>query len=288
MKSTRIYVRTMKYLSPILTYGALAALMVFTLVPFAWLLVSSFKDPNILFKGDPTWLIEKASLSGYRWIVDSDVGGNILVPLGNSLAVSFFSVVATMAFAVSAGYAVGRYKFPGLGLFLMLLFLAQILQGPVIMIPWYRMAAMLKLVDKKAILVIIYGTITIPITTIMMSGFFKGVPKELEEAAYIDGCTQLGTLIRIVLPMTTPGIVAVSILAFIYSWNDYQYALILTSSMRSKTVQILINDLIQAVGSINWTGLLAAGVIATLPVVVLFALIQKYMVDGLTAGAVKG
>jgi len=288
MKKNSINFQVMHFTAPFPVYAALAVLMIFTLLPFAWLLVSSFKDPDILFRGDPTWLIEKASLSGYRWIIDRGMGGNILVPLVNSLIVSSLSMLTTMVFAVSAGYAIGRYKFPGLGLFLMLLFIAQILQGPVIMIPWYRIAAMLRLVDTKAILVIIYGTITIPVTTIMMSGFFKGIPKELEEAAYIDGCTLLGTLVRIVLPMAAPGIVAVSILAFIYAWNDYQYALILTSSMRSKTVQMLINDLVQAVGAINWTGLLAAGVIATLPVVILFAFTQKKMVDGLTSGAVKG
>ena len=124
--------------------------------------------------------------------------------------------------------------------------------------------------------------------TVMMSGFFKSIPIELEEAAFMDGCTRFKTLIQIVLPMTLPGMVAVAILAFIFSWNDYQYALILTSSYEAKTVQIAINDIIQAVGGINWTGLLAGGVIATLPVVILFAIIQKYLVEGLTAGAVKG
>lgn len=272
--------RTTKYL-------LLFLLMAFTLLPFAWLVDSSFKDPQTLFRGDPTWMIERFSLSGYRWIVNPE-RGNLLKPLANSLIVSFCSVAATMFFAVTAGYAVGRYKFPGLGVFLGLLFLSQIFQGPIIMIPWYKMAGFLRIVDTKLVLVLIYGTITIPMTTVMMSGFFKSVPTELEEAAYIDGCTKAGTLLRIVLPMMLPGIVAVAILSFIFSWNDYQYALILTSSMKSKTVQILINDLIQAVGAINWTGLLAAGVIATLPVVVLFAIIQRYLVDGLTAGAVKG
>ena len=268
-------------------YFLLALLMVFTLLPFAWLLNSSFKDPSILFKGDPTWLIRKFSLSGYQWIINPE-RGNLLQPLGNSLVVSLLSVAATMFFAVTAGYAIGRYKFPGLPAFLGLLFLAQIFQGPIIMIPWYKMASFMGLVDTKSILVLIYGTITIPMTTVMMSGFFKGIPVELEEAAYIDGCTKLKTLLKIILPMTLPGIVAVAILSFIFSWNDYQYALILTSSFNSKTVQIAINDLVQAVGSINWTGLLAAGVIVTLPVVILFAVIQRYLVDGLTAGAVKG
>ena len=268
-------------------YIALALLMIFTLLPFAWLVDCSLKDPATLFKGDPTWVIEKFSLSGFDWITNPDRGG-ILKPLWNSIVVSFFSVLSTMFFAITAGYAIGRYKFPGLSVFLGLLFLAQIFQGPIIMIPWYKLAAMMHLIDTQAILVLIYGTITIPMTTIMMSGFFQGIPQELEEAAYMDGYNKFMTLVKIVLPISLPGIVAVAILSFIFAWNDYQYALVLTSSMKSKTVQILINDLIQAVGSINWSGLLAAGVIATLPVVLLFAVIQKYLIGGMTAGAVKG
>jgi len=268
-------------------YLALAGVMVFTLLPFAWLIDSSFKDPLTLFRGAPTWAIEKFSFSGYEWILNPD-RGNILVPLWNSIFVSVCSVVLAMVLAVLAGYAVGRFRFSGLPLFLGLLFLAQIFQGPVIMIPWYKMAAAMKLLDTPLILVFLYGTITIPVATLMMSGFFKAVPQELEEAASMDGLGDFGTLTRIVLPLCVPGIVAVSILTFIFAWNDYQYALILTSSFKSKTVQILINDLVQAVGAINWTGLLAAGVIATLPVVVLFGFVQKYMVAGLTAGAVKG
>lgn len=111
---------------------------------------------------------------------------------------------------------------------------------------------------------------------------------ELEEAAAIDGCSRVRTFWNIILPLAKGGLVAITIYSFILAWNDYQYALILTSSDQAKTVQLIINELIGSIGAINWGGIMAMGVVVMIPVVILFALVQKWLIEGLTSGAVKG
>lgn len=262
-------------------------ILLLVLIPFLWLADSSFKPGTELFTNSPSWFVKNMNLDGYRWILNPAYG-KIMKPLENSLIISGATTLMTMVFALTAGYTVARFKFPGLALFMGLLFICQMFQGPLIMIPWYKIASLLHITNTKLVLILVYGTITIPLTVVMMSGFFRAIPGELEQAAYLDGCTRFQAMMRIDFPLVKPGMVAVAIMAFINAWNDYQYALILTSSPEAKTVQIRINDIIQAVGNVNWSGLLAAGVIATMPVVILFAIIQRYLIDGLTAGAVKG
>lgn len=261
--------------------------MLFILIPFAWLTVSSFKDKDEIFAKIPTWIIQKPTLDHYAWILSSS-GGNMTPYLINTLIITVLSMIFTMAFCLTSGYALGRYKFPGISLFVILLFITQMFQGPLIMIPWYKMAAFLNILDTKLVLILIYGTITVPICTFVISGFYRTVPVELEEAAFMDGCGKLQTLWRISIPLILPGIVAVSVFSFILAWNDYQYALILSSSIKSKTVQVLIMNFMQMTGNLNWGGILAGGVIITLPVVILFGLTQRLLIDGLTAGGVKG
>ena len=118
--------------------------------------------------------------------------------------------------------------------------------------------------------------------------FFKAVHKELEEAAYVDGSSKFNTFFCIILPMTLPGLVSIIIYSFIVSWNDYQYALILTNSVSAKTVQIGIAEMMDSMGKQNWGGIMASGVIITIPIIALFGFIQRYLIQGLTAGAVKG
>lgn len=268
-------------------YVLLFFLMAFTLFPFLWLLVSSLKPSSELFSGTPTWFSSNFTFDGYHWILRKD-GGNLIPYFINSIIASALSMLLTIVFSISGGYALARYKFPGKTAVLILFFLCQMFQGPLIMIPWYRMANAWSIVDTKLCLILIYTTITIPITIFMMSGFFKTIPKELEESAYIDGASKLRTLLQIDIPIVKPGFVAVALLSFILSWNDYQYAFILTNTQKAKTVQIALNEIVTAIGNINWSGLLGGGVLTTIPVILFFAFIQKYLIQGLTAGAVKG
>ncbi|QMV42456.1 carbohydrate ABC transporter permease [Cohnella cholangitidis] len=279
MKET-LSLRTMKYAS-------LTILMVFTLFPFLWLVDTTFKGTEEMFASSPTWWISDFTFEHYAWAV-GEQGMNIGKLLSNSIIVCALTALCTGLIACVSGYGLARFKVPGISLVVVLFVLAQMIQGPLIMIPWYKLASAFSILNTKTVLVLIYNTMTIPVAVWIMSGFFKSVPKELEEAAYMDGSTKLKTLFRIMVPMALPGLVSVSLYSFILGWNDYQYSLILTNSLAAKTVQVGIAEVMESMGAANWGGILASGVIVILPIIFIFSFIQKLLIEGLTAGGIKG
>lgn len=268
-------------------YAALFALMGFLLIPALWLLVSSLKSNNEIFSGAPSWFISSPTFDNYVWAL-SPKGMNMGQLLVNTITVCTITALLTTVFACLAGYGLVRYRGAGARIVVVGLLLAQMIQGPMIMIPWYKIAVGLQMLDTREILVLIYQTLTIPAAVWLMASFFRAIPEELEEAAAIDGAGRITTMVRIILPMALPGIAAVGLYSFILAWNDYQYALILTSSNDVKTVQIGIGQVMDSLGATNWGGIMAAGIVAIIPVVILFSLVQKALIQGLTAGAVKG
>ncbi|MFC4601110.1 carbohydrate ABC transporter permease [Cohnella hongkongensis] len=271
----------------ILKYASLALLMLFTLFPFLWLVDTTFKSTEEMFASTPTWWISNFTFEHYAWAT-GEQGMNIGKLLSNSIVVCTLTALCTGLIACLSGYGLGRFKVPGISLVIVLFVLAQMIQGPLIMIPWYKLASAFSILNTKTVLVLIYNTMTIPVAVWIMSGFFKSVPKELEEAAYMDGAGKLKTLFKIMVPMALPGLVSVSLYSFILGWNDYQYALILTNSLAAKTVQVGIAEVMESMGAANWGGILASGVIVILPIILIFSLIQRLLIEGLTAGGIKG
>lgn len=272
----------------ILVYLGLAVTMIVVIFPFFWLVSSSLKTSQEIFAVHQTFIPKNITLQNFLYAFSGSPGPDIVPLLINSVTVSFFTAVITLLFAATGGYAIGRLRFPGLQPFILLIMITQMFQGPVIMVPWYKMAARMGVLNSRTGLVLIYLTSTIPIAVWLMSGFFKGLPKEMEEAATIDGCGRMRTFLQIILPLVKGGLVSVGIYSFIQAWNDYQYALILTTSEKAKTVQVGIAELMGGIGQINWGGIMACGVIITIPVILLFGFVQRYLIEGLTAGAVKG
>lgn len=267
-------------------YLSLFLIMLFTLFPFLWMVLCSFKSSNEIFTPIPSFKILNPTMDNYSWALGS-TGSNLPQYLANSLLAAALTALMTAFFASTGGYALGRLKFPGKEVIGISLILSQMFQGPLIMIPWYKMASLFGIMNTKLVLILIYGTATIPVSVWIMSGFFSNIPKDLEEAAAIDGCSPFKAFLKIILPLAIPGLIATSLYSFIVAWNDYQYALILTSSDRAKTVQVGLAELLGFFGKTSWGGIMASGVIVSLPVIILFALIQKYLIEGLTAGAVK-
>ncbi len=267
-------------------YLCLAVVMIIMLFPVLWLILSTLKPNEEIFSSQLHFFPVNPTLDAYVYAFNDQ--NKLLFYLSNSLIIAALTSLITMFFAATGGYAIGRKHFWGVNAIIVFLMIAQMFQGPVIMIPWYKMASSLHLLNTKIGLVCIYLTGTIPMGVWMMSGFYKGIAVELEEAASIDGCNRLRAFWSIILPLAKGGLVAITIYSFILAWNDYQYALILSSSDQSKTVQLIIGELIGSIGVINWGGIMAMGVIVTIPVVILFALVQKWLIEGLTSGAVKG
>lgn len=278
---------TRKWSNQITIYISLALLMLFTLLPNLWLLSSSLKTDKEIFNIIPSWIPKGFTLDHYRWLI-SPTGPNLGHLMYNSVFVSSMTALMTIVFAATGGYALGRFQFPGSKWISFLLLLSQMFQGPLIMIPWYQMASSWGILNTKLVLILIYGTATIPIGVWLMMGFFRTLPKELEEAAIIDGCTKFQVFTKVYFPLVRPGLVAVLLYSFILSWNDYQYALILTSSVDAKTVQLGIAELMDSMGKANWGGIMAGGIATTVPIIILFSFIQKQLIEGLTAGSVKG
>lgn len=268
-------------------YAAVLVLMAFLLVPVLWIALSSLRPSTQIFAGSPNLSLRGLTLENYTWAL-SERGMDMVQLLTNTITVCATSAVLTALFAVFAGYGLVRYRGMGARVVVIGLLVAQMVQGPMIMVPWYKVAVALDLLDTRQVLILIYQTLTIPAAVWIMASFFRAIPEELEEAASIDGAGRLRTMWQIVLPLTLPGIAAITLYSFILSWNDYQYALILTSSRDVKTVQIGIGQVMESLGAQNWGGILASGILAIVPVVILFSLVQKALIQGLTAGAVKG
>jgi multiple sugar transport system permease protein len=199
------------------------------------------------------------------------------------------AVVTAVTTVISSlgGYAVARLRFPGREWVASLILILYLVPPALLFIPLYRVLAELGATNSLASLMLSYPTFTVPFCTWLLIGFFKALPKELEEAALVDGATRTTALLRVLLPLAAPGIVASAIFAFTLSWNEFLYALVFIQDERTITVPVGLNLLIYG-DVFHWGELMAASVITTLPVVGLYMFIHRWMVEGLAAGSVKG
>jgi multiple sugar transport system permease protein len=263
-------------------------LMVFTVVPIGWMLSTAFKTQLGALQFPPRWIPENPTLENFEMLLNpnSDIGRRFLRYMLNSLWVSTATTIVGVLVAVPAAYAFSRYRFPGKnGLFYSVL-LRNMFPAVIFLIPLFILMRNLHLVNSYLSLIITYLTFGLPLSIWLLKGFYDNIPVQLEQAARIDGASRFQAFLYIVMPLSAPGIVATAIYSFILAWNEYVYALTFITDDRKLTVPVGLQRFFSEYVA-NWPGLMAAAFLMSVPVVIMFLVLQKYFVRALTEGAVK-
>lgn len=274
----------MQWLQRTLLLGlAVTLLMVLILAPFYWIFSSSIKSPQEIIARTPTFVPRTFTTEHYDKLLNESAFPTYM---RNSLIVAVGTMAITVVLSTLAAYGLYRLRFPGRTVLFRVILITYAFPGVLLLVPLYQMMSRLGLVDNLVALIIVNVTLASPFAVWMLQAFFRTIPRELEEAAALDGATRLGIIVRIMLPLAAPGVASISIFAFITSWTEYIFASILIISEANRTVPVGLAGIIGQY-QVDW-GLLLAGATATaLPVLVLFGLVGRNFVEGLTAGAVK-
>ena len=274
--------RTVRKLQELLIYLAVFIAVILSLFPIFYLLITSFKPPNLTFAIPPVWIFQP-TLKNYLEVF---AGGKFVSYFMNSLTIALGTTFLALVLGSFAGYGFARFKFRGSFGLRMSSLIPQMLPPITIIVPLYVLFNTLGLIDTRSGLVISYLTFTIPLSIWMMTGFFSDVPVELEESAMIDGCTRLQAFFRINLRIVTPGLAATAILCFLYCWNEFLYAVIL-SGRDARTLPVSITSFMTN-KAILWGRIAAAGSLVLVPTLIFALAAQRYLIRGLSKGAVKG
>lgn len=261
----------------------LVVILAVSIFPFAYMLSTSLRPRAEIFRFPPSWLPET-----WAWwnFVDVWSAAPLFKYLTNSILVAAGSTIINLSLAIPAGYALARLRFPGRGLFQQLLLVTQMFSPVVLIIGLFRFMTTVHLTDTPWSLIVTYAALSVSFSTWFLAGYFRSIPEEIEEAAMVDGASRIGALVRVILPSMTPALVAATVFAFIWAWNDFVIALTFISSPANRTLPLGIYSFLGQY-TVEWHFLMAAALIAVVPVVVLFLSIERFLVKGLTAGAVK-
>jgi ABC-type glycerol-3-phosphate transport system permease component len=264
--------------------GVLALMVLWTAIPFYWMIATSLKHDKEIYGYEATLIPEQPTLANYATVFRETP---YMLYLRNSVAVAVGSTILSMIIAVLGAYAIARLDFPGRALLARGLVFTYLVPTSLLFIPMFAMMSMLRLTDSLYGLTIAYLGFDVPFCTWLLMGYFKSVPVELEEAARVDGCNRVSALVRIVLPMSLPALVVVTFFSFTHAWNEFLYAHVFTSTTNARTVTTgLVNFMSQDV--FFWGPLMASTVMSALPPVLMFLVFQRWVVKGLTLGGVKG
>ena len=266
--------------------GVILALIVgavFAGFPVFWMLVSSFKANPEIFANPPKVITENFSFDAYTTIVQDPVKVRYFI---NSYVVALSVTALTLIVAIMAAYAFSRYEFPLKRPLNMIIVSVQAVPPITLLIPYFGLMVTLKLYNTYAALILTYMVFTLPYAIIMMTGYFNTLPKELDEAAKVDGAGSMSALWRILVPISIPGLVSVGIYTFMIAWNEYLFALTLTRTQEMRTVPIGI-QLLMGQHSYEWNEMMAMSILGCIPVLILFLFFQRFFIGGMTAGSVK-
>jgi multiple sugar transport system permease protein len=279
--------RARRTLALFVCYGIIACFMVFFLFPPYWMAITSLKTNQEIegLKGIPLIIQEGATLQHYRDLLAKT---DFLIYFANSVMVTLPVVLLSMAISVLAAYSLSRLGFAGASVIGTAVFLVYLVPDSLLFIPLFKIIGSLGLLNSKWSLVLVYPTQIVPFSTWLLIGYFASIPKELDEAALVDGAGHLQMLVRIFLPVAVPGLIAATIFAFTVSWSGFLYPLaFIFSSDQQVLTAGTVTSLIK--GDVyHWGGLMAGALLACLPPVILYVFLMDYYISGLTAGSTKG
>ncbi|HLB76845.1 MAG TPA: carbohydrate ABC transporter permease [Candidatus Dormibacteraeota bacterium] len=264
--------------------GLLVMMLVWTLVPFYWMVVTSVKKDKEIYGFEATLVPRQPTLANYTRLFAKTP---FVLYLRNSAIIAISTTLLSLVFATLGAYALARLRFPGRALIARGLVFTYLVPPALLFIPLFAVMSVLRLVDTHQGLVLAYLSFAVPFSTWLLMGYFRSVPVELEEAALVDGCTRLGSLVRVILPMSLPALAVVAFFAFTQSWNEFLYANVFVNSVEVRTVTtgltlFIVEDVF------FWGPMMGASFLSALPPLVLYLIFQRWVVKGLTLGAVKG
>ena len=282
--------RRQKIEQTILNIAAFGILILGAL-PAIWIIFTAFRPANEVNVSPPVWLPQKLTFDAFASLFGFNPDIAAGVPVGsymwNSIRVSLLSTIISVGLGTMAGYAFSRFRFRGHTLIFLLIMLSRAVPGVALGLPLFLLMRNYGLVDTGHGLALVYIAINIPFTAWLMDGFFRQIPKELDEAAYIDGCNHWSAFWRIDLPLALPGMAAASIFAFLAAWNEYQLASLLTKTPTAKTFPVGLFDFTSQF-TVDWRGMAAMSALMMLPAIAFVILTQRRLTEGLTFGAIKG
>lgn len=272
---------TRDILGTVIIWFGYVLILAFFLTPIIWIILTSVKPESLIFLRYPV-IFFKPILANYQDVFANTYIGKYFI---NSLIISSLSCLLALMIGSLAAYSFARFKIKGGEDIAFWILSTRMLPPVASVIPIYLIASHLGLLDTYVVMILIYAGFNIPYVVWIMRGFFADIPREVEEAALVDGCSKLNVLVRIVLPLSVAGLVATALFAFVLSINEFLYALVLTG-MKTKTMPVAIAALITDRG-IQWGRMTASGTILLIPLIIFFCLIQRRLVRGLTFGAIK-
>ena len=282
--------RTKRKVQDILTWLATFLLMVVMCVPGIWIVLSSLRPNREILAKPAIWIPEDPGLSNFITMFgfgEEQVAIPVVAYFFNSMIIAMTSTVIAIAIGMSGGYAFARFRFRGKNAIFLGLMLSRAVPGIALSLPIFILWSRLGLIDAKLGLILVYVALNVPFTLWLIDGFFRQVPKEMNEAAQVDGCTRWQAFWKVEFPLARSGIAAAGVFAFLTSWNEYALASQLTRSTDSKTLPVGLMDF-TAQFTIDWASMCAMAVVIIIPALILTFIVQKHLISGLTFGGVKG
>lgn len=264
-------------------YGLLVGATVIMMFPVAWMLTVSVR-PNLEVMGfPPKWIPTVFTLEPYLKVLSSP---RYLTTFANSYFIAGVVTAFSLFVGALAAYALARFRFRGQRAVIMFLITTQMFPLVLLCLPYFRVVVQLGLYDTLTALIVVYTTFTLPFCTLMLRSYFAQIPKEMEEAAMVDGCSRLGAILRTLIPMSFPALVGAGLYTFLLAWNEFLFAVVLIESWGKRVITIAIYSLLAEFVT-EWNMMMAFSVLASAPLVIAFIFLQRYVVQGMTAGAIK-